>query len=123
MENTLERKMFELTQRQLKKCHAVEMPGDEWFQERWKKGHHGKLAGWGMGKRNFVLGSMTCTPEYQRGLWQGRVDKLRGLPYAEERNENTYNLGYHRGYTSWDNNSRNGFDEPTYTQFVEQYSK
>jgi hypothetical protein len=95
----MNRPMFELTQQQLKKCRTVEMPTDEQFKESWKKDHHGKVTGWGMGKRNFILSEMKFTPEYQRGIWQGRIDQANGFEYSEERIDAPYNLGYYRGYT------------------------
>lgn len=116
----MERKMFTLTEQQLKKCHSVEMPSDDEIKQRWMKSHHGKLAGWGMGKRDWIVSNMKFTPEYQRGLWQGRMDKQCGLPYAEERNDNLYNLGYYRGYTDWGINGSNGFDQSTLEKFMAQ---
>ncbi len=119
----MERKMYEPTTKQEAKWGAFtapEMPSNEWFQERWKKDHHGKLTGWGMGKRDFVLRHMTSTREYQSGIWQGRVDRARGLPYSEERNENTYNLGYHRGYTNFESDC-GGWDRATREQFYQTY--
>ena len=119
----MERKMYEPTEKQISKWNALivpEMPTDEHFKTQWKKAHHGKETGWGMGKRNWVLSTMTNTREYQMGLWQGRVDAARGLEYSEERNENTYNLGYYRGYTEYESNRR-GWDNATCQSFDEKY--
>lgn len=119
----MNRKMYEPTKNQERKWakfNNVEMPTDEEFKARWAKSHHGKERGWGMGKRNWILSSMTQNREYQIGLWQGRVDKACGLPYSEERNENTYNLGYNRGYTSYESNRR-GWDSATCARFDEKY--
>jgi hypothetical protein len=121
----MKRKMFELTERQLKKCSTVEMPSDDELKQRWAKAHHGKIAGWGLEKRNFILHSMTKTAEYQRGLWQGRTDKARGLDYQHETltddNVSAYNLGYYRGYTDWTIGGYNGFDRPTLDWFIKTY--
>lgn len=121
----MERKMFELTERQLKKCATAEMPSDDELKQRWAKAHHGKVTGWGMGKRDVILHSMTKTEEYQRGLWQGRTDKARGLEYQHSEltddNVNCYNLGYYRGYTSWEIGGYNGFDKATLDQFIQSY--
>ena len=120
----MDRKMYEPTTNQERKwakfTGAVEMPTDEEFKTRWSKAHHGKATGWGMGKRNFVLSHMTQTREYQLGIWQGRVDAARGLDYAEDRNENTYNLGYYRGYTNY-GSDRRGWDQATRARFDAQY--
>lgn len=120
----MERKLYEPTQKQIenwsKLTTPAAIPTDEEFKALWAKRHHGKVAGWGMGKRDWMLSRMTSTPEYQRGIWQGRVDAARGLGYSEERNENTYNLGYHRGYTEYESN-RNGWDAATRQRFDEKY--
>jgi hypothetical protein len=104
-ETEMDRKMYQPTESQEKRWAqfpAVDIPSDEEFKVRWAKAHHGKVTGWGMGKRDAVLSQMKNSREYQMGIWQGRVDRVRGLDYSEERNENTYNLGYHRGYTGFD---------------------
>ena len=129
-EQTKSRKMYEPTKSFEKKMARMEaqreasggdcMPTDEEIKARWKKSHHGKVRGWGMLKKDIVLGNMTGTREYQMGLWQGRVDNARGLEYAEERNENTYNLGYHRGYTGYKSNRR-GWDKNTRERFDAMY--
>lgn len=116
----MERKMYQMTERQLSKCASVEQPSDEWFQAEWKRAHHGKLAGWGMGKRNFIVSQMAHTAEYQQGLWQGRVDRACGLDYSEERIDSAYNLGYHRGYTEYESNRR-GWDAATCERFDAEY--
>jgi len=120
----MERKQYEPTEKQLAKwakndAIVCEMPSDDEFKAMWKKSHHGKERGWGMGKRDWVLRQMRNTTEYQMGMWQGRVDKACGLEYSEERNEKTYNLGYHMGYTEWESH-RVGMDEKT-RQLVERY--
>jgi len=117
------RKMYQPTAGQEKrwaKFSDTVMPTDEQFKARWAKSHHGKVKGWGIGKRDYVLSSMTKTHEYQMGIWQGRVDAARGLSYSEDRNENTYNLGYHRGYTEYQSNRR-GWDAATRQRFDETY--
>jgi hypothetical protein len=119
----MERKMYEPTKGNEKKWARfadIEMPSDDEFKARWANRHGGKTRGWGMAKRDFVLSQMTQTREYQMGLWQGRVDKARGLEYSEDRNENTYNLGYYRGYTEYESNRR-GWDRETRRRFDEKY--
>ena len=121
----MDRKMYEPTNSQEKRwareaARVVAMPTDEEFKSRWAKCHHGVERGWGIGKRDWILSNMTRTREYQMGLWQGRVDKARGLGYSEEHNENTYNLGYHRGYTEYESNRR-GWDAATRQRFDKTY--
>ena len=115
----MSRKMYEPTKNQERKWArfaTVEMPSDEEFKARAKKSRKP----WGILKRDFVLSQMTMTREYQLGLWQGRVDAARGLEYSEERNENTYNLGYYRGYTEYQS-SRRGWDRATRERFDTKY--
>lgn len=119
----MDRKRYQPTKNQERKWTRfdnIEMPTDEEFRARWAKSHHGKGNGWGMIKRDFVLSKMTRTREYQIGLWQGRVDRARGLEYSEERNENTYNLGYYRGYTNYESDRR-GWDRSMRQRFDEKY--
>jgi len=117
------RKLYTLTEKQLRKAAespAVEMPSDDEFKAAWKKSHHGKPAGWGMGKAAWIKRQMKNDPEYVRGLWQGMVDQANGLDYSEERNESVYNLGYYRGYTEYESN-RNGWDAATRERFDAEY--
>lgn len=119
----MNRKMYQPTKNQERKWGQFSdapMPTDEEFKAIWAKAHHGKVAGWGMQKRNYILSSMTQTRDYQMGIWQGRVDAARGLEYSEERNENTYNLGYYRGYTQYASDRR-GWDRATRERFDTQY--
>ena len=119
-EKKMTRKMYEPTKNQERKWagyNDTEMPTDDEFKVRAKK----ERKPWGIIKRNFVLGNMTQTREYQMGLWQGRVDQARGLEYAEERNENTYNLGYYRGFKNY-RSDRRGWDRATRARFDERYT-
>lgn len=123
MNETIERIEYRASERQERKwaeLQVAEMPTDDEFKAVWKRSHHGVERGWGMGKRTWVLSNMTRTREYQMGLWQGRVDAARGMEYSEERNDNTYNLGYHRGYTEYESNRR-GWDQPTRDRFDAEY--
>jgi len=115
--------MYEPTKNQERKWtrfNNIEMPTDQEFKARWAKSHHGQERGWGIGKRNFILSKMTKTRQYQMGIWQGRVDRARGLDYSEERNENTYNLGYYRGYNDYESDRR-GWDRATRQRFDDKY--
>ena len=117
------RKVYQPTEKQEEKWakfEPKEMPTDEEFKERWKKAHGGKEAGWGMMKRDWILSNMKETRDYQIGLWQGRVDKANGIPYAEKSEVTTYNLGYYRGYTDYESDRR-GWTEEMRRKFDEQY--
>lgn len=119
---------YEPTQKQLEKWALADAnvrttPTDDEFKTTWKKQHHGKVAGWGMGKRDWILSEMKNTSEYQRGIWQGRVDCAQGMAYAEERNENTYNLGYYRGYTEYESRGTGGWDVAQAAEFKAKYQK
>lgn len=117
----MNRELFTLTEKQLKKCNQnPAVPSDEEFKARWARAHYGKTAGWGMGKRDWFISIMTQTPEYQRGIWQGRVDRARGMEYCEERSDAPYNLGYYRGYTEYESN-RHGWDRATRERFDAEY--
>lgn len=124
----MERIMYEPTEKQIEnwaaadaKFAAMTIPTDDEFKAMWKKSHHGKVAGWGMGKRDWIVSQMKNTSGYQRGIWQGRVDCAQGLPYSEDRNENTYNLGYYRGYTEFESRRTRGWDRAQAAAFEEKY--
>jgi hypothetical protein len=119
----MERKLYRPTENQERKWASFptpEIPSDDEFKAIWRKVHHGVERGWGIQKRNWILTNMAKTREYQMGIWQGRVDAARGLEYSEERNENTYNLGYYRGYSDYQSD-RHGWDAATCARFDEQY--
>jgi hypothetical protein len=119
----MERKIYQPTEKQEAKWAAYttpQMPSDEEFKARWAKSHGGKTAGWGMAKRDWVLASLKSSRDYQVGIWQGRVDAARGLDYSEERNDNHYNLGYHRGYCDY-TSDRKGWDAAQRAEFDAKY--
>lgn len=122
----MERIIYEPTKKQTESWAIADgkvrpMPTDDEFKAMWKKAHHGKVTGWGMGKSNWIVSEMKNTSDYQRGIWQGRVDCAQGLPYSEERNEKTYNLGYYRGYTEFENRRTGGWDRAQAAAFEEKY--
>lgn len=103
----MNRKIYQPTEKQIKNwstLHFCQMPTDEEFKASWTQKHHGKLAGWGLGKRTWILQNMTGCTEYQLGLWQARADFVQGLDYQEQpltdENSNAYNLGYYRGWNN-----------------------
>jgi hypothetical protein len=130
----MERKMYTMTEKQIARfvnrptqeqtdAQVAEIRSgsqDEQLKADWKRRHHGKLTGWGMGKAQLIIDLLGGTIEYQRGIWQGRVDKARGLDYTEERLEKSYNLGYYRGYVEYESNRR-GWDTETRARFDAEY--
>lgn len=105
-------KTYQPTEKQIKnwsQLRPATMPTDEEFKATWKRQHHGKETGWGMGKREWVAqhanDHLTATVEHQIGVWQGRVDAMRGEPRAETSNYHTdpYQFGYYTGYETFDN--------------------
>ena len=119
----MERKMYRPTENQARKwanLTPLAVPSDDTFKALWAKKHGGKTTGWGMIKRDWINSNLKNSREYQIGIWQGRVDAARGLDYSEDRNENTYNLGYYRGYTDYQSNRR-GWDQPTRDAFDAEY--
>lgn len=122
----MSRKMYQPTEKQEAKWATISplpMPTDEDFQAMWKKAHHGKLAGWGMGKRDWIIANLKNSRDYQMGLWQGRVDKAQGLDYTEERIDAPYNLGYFRGYTEYELVGGNGWDREQLRAFRAEYQR
>ena len=117
---------YKPTKNQLRKWGEVgtpvAMPTDEEFKAQWAKSHGGKTRGWGMKKRDFILGNMTGTREYQEAIWQGRVDFLQGVDYNNDTDENpsAYNLGYYRGYTNC-LSDLGGFDDGTILRMLSTY--
>lgn len=71
----MEQKMYEPTEKQIKnwsELTTIEMPSDDEFKAIWKKAHHGKEAGWGMGKRDWIIRNLS-TPRNIRWV-SGRVE-------------------------------------------------
>lgn len=122
----MERKLYEPTEKQLEKWSIADatvrtMPTDEEFKAAFKKRYR-KTTGWGMMKRDWVVSEMKNTTEYQRGIWQGRVDAAQGLEYGEKEDESTYNLGYYRGYTEYKSRGTRGWDKAQAAEFESKYA-
>lgn len=126
----MDRKMYEPTEKQTHKWNSVKpapMPTDDEFKARWAKSHHGTMRGWGLGKRQWIVSNLAQTREYNLGIWQARVDALRGLDYQTPLNDDdganisAYNLGYYRGYTEFRNLAREM--GAGYAAFVEKYQE
>jgi len=119
----MERKMYEPTQKESERWAAFvppTMPTDDEFKALWKKAHRGKVAGWGMGKAEWVLRSVRGSREFGMGYGQGMVDAAREQPYADTTDDKAYNQGYHDGYTKYASN-RKGWDANTRARFDEKY--
>lgn len=110
------RKMYQVPENKLKNLTPMVMPSDEEFKTRAKR----ERRPWGILKRDFAAAMLKRDAEYLRGIGQGRVDRANGLDYAEERNDSAYNLGYYRGYTSYESDRR-GWDAQTRQRFDEMY--
>jgi hypothetical protein len=109
----MERKMYEPTDKQNQKWNgfkSIEMPTDDEFKTRWAKSHHRTTRGWGLGKRQWIVGNLS-----QLGL-----DYQTPLSDDDGENMNAYNLGYYRGYTEFSKLSREM--GAAYPVFVEKYS-
>lgn len=103
-------KTYQPTEKQIttwSKLAPASMPTDDGFKAQWKRQHHGKETGWGMAKRNWVAchanDNLTCSFDYELGVWQGRVDAFRNEPMAETPNYHTspFEFGYYAGYTNF----------------------
>lgn len=106
----MNRREYEPTEKQIEnwsKLYPAPMPTDDEFKAQWKRQHHGKESGWGMGKRNWVAlhkdDNLTCNADYERGVWQGRLDAALGLDMAETPHYHTdaFEHGYYSGYTNF----------------------
>lgn len=123
----MERKIYQPTEKQNVKfsqsLDVSNMPSDEQFKAQWAKRHHGKTAGWGLEKRQWILSNMTTSREYQLGLWQARADFAQDLDYQNapltDENTNAYNLGYYRGWN--DGNPFQGLDKNTVARLMSEY--
>jgi len=110
---------YQLTKSQIRKITQAEKitrPTDDEFKARAKKEHRP----WGILKRDWIVGQMTLTEDYQRGLGQGRVDAANGIEYTEDRPTGAFNLGYYRGYTNY-RSDRHGWDAATCERFDRMY--
>lgn len=117
-----ERMMYQPTAKQAREWASIPepaLPSDDEIRAVAKGMRGGKMP-WGIVKRDMILANYRISPEYQRGLWQGRVDAARGLDYSEERNDSSYNVGYYTGYTEFHSNVR-GWDRATQQRFRDTY--
>lgn len=125
----MERK-FNPTEKQLEKWSKLApaaMPSDDEFKAAWKRAHHGKETGWGMMKRNWVAlhadDNLTCTVEYNLGVWEGRIDAMNNAtPMAtDEYHTNPFHYGYYTGYNEF-KSFWNGFDRNARADFEAKYA-
>lgn len=120
---------FQPTEKQIERWNQIKtpvMPSDDEFKAQWKKSHHGKEAGWGMEKRDWVANHandhLTYTVEYNIGLWQGRVDAMNGDAAIETNNYHTdpYQNGYYSGYNNFASFWK-GFDRNARADFQSKF--
>ncbi len=105
------RPKFQLTEKQLKKCE-IELRAAK-SQREYADTNKAKLGKrYPMACRDAGRTMLKADPEYQLGLWQGRIDNANGLGYSDERLSKSYNMGYHTGYTSYESNKRGGLVIP-----------
>lgn len=125
----MERKIYEPTEKQLAKwdmLQPADMPTDEEFKASWKKSHHGKETGWGMGKRDWINihsdDQLTQTVTYNQGLWQGRIDAMLGLEPLDTPHYHTdpYEYGYYIGYNGFES-FWSGYDAQARKNLADQY--
>jgi len=108
----MNRKMYKMTTKDLNKCQRELRYGTaEMERVEANKSKLGRK--YGLRKRDAARRLLKGSPEYVRGLWQGRIDAARGLNYSEERLESAYNMGYHTGYINYASNIHGGLVIPT----------
>lgn len=91
----MERRIYKLTKGNEKKISVQTEDIDNMVNE-FSENTTGKNKG--LKVRDYKLSLMAQTREYIQGCWQGKLDRVSGLDYSEERNDSAYNLGYYRGY-------------------------
>lgn len=127
----MDRRQYEPTEKQItqwQQMRPAEMPGDDEFKQLWARSHHGVERGWGMAKRNWIAqhadDELTQTVDYMLGLWQGRIDALRGserMP-TPEYHANAYEYGYAHGYDGFESFWR-GCDAQTRENLTTKYGQ
>ncbi len=106
------RVIYQLTEKNLAKC----TPQGRRAQDRRDKADENKVKlgrKYGLECRAAARDALKADPEYQRGLWQGRIDAANDLNYHEERLEKAYNMGYHAGYTGYESDLNGGLVIPS----------
>lgn len=107
----MSRVMYQLTEKQIEKCRKeAEFAQNRRDRADANKEKLGKK--YGLECRAAGADALKGDVEYQRGIWQARIDKANGLEYSEERLESAYNLGYYRGWSNYDSDKRGGLVIP-----------
>jgi hypothetical protein len=118
----MDRKLYQPTAKQIAKWTAFlapEIPSDDDFKAAWAKRHPNDITGWNVGKRNWIIRTLSSSFDYQMGLWQARVDFIRGLGYQGKAEDTAYSLGYSRG---WNNGEPfKGIDSSTVNRLNAEY--
>ena len=95
----MERIIYTATPEQLKSwasyVHPV-IPSDDVLKQQ------GKRIGrpWSLIKKDLCKELTIGSPEFQKGMWQGRVDRARGLGYVEH-GKGAYQKGHYFGYNGY----------------------
>ena len=91
------RKIYVVTERDIKKAKKCKEQAE--YQLNYIEENKNKLRKkYGLKKRDAVASFHKGSLEYHRGVGQGRLDQLSGLPYDEKRLNPEYNMGYHQGF-------------------------
>jgi hypothetical protein len=107
----MSRVMYQLTEKELKKLQGKAEAAQK--RREWADANKKKLGKrYGIECRNAGADALKGDPEYQRGIWQARIDKARGLEYSEDRLESAYNLGYYRGWSNYESDLKGGLVIP-----------
>lgn len=119
-----ERRIYQLTERDMKKAITEEELEAQKAEALSAVDADKKKLGkrYGLKKRDVAASFVRTGTEYARGLGQGRLDKLAGLPYTEERDNKNFNLGYYTGYDENPNNYLSGMKQTgnsNYTLYFE----
>lgn len=105
------RVMYQLTEKQIQKCQQAAQAAIN--RRAYADANKVKLGKrYPIECRNAGADALKGDTEYQRGIWQARIDRANGLEYAEERLESAYNLGYYRGWMDYESNLRGGMEVP-----------
>ena len=99
--------MYQLSEKQIEKANKeAKWAANRRAEADANKAKLGKK--YGLICRQIGADALKGDTEYQRGIWQARIDKANGLEYSEERLESSYNLGYYRGWMNYESDLKGG---------------
>ena len=109
----MNRKMYQLTERDTEKANRVrEQAERELAHIEENADRLRKQKKYGLRKRDVARRALKGDTEYVRGLWQGRIDRVRGMDYTDERPGSSYNMGYYTGWNGLESDLRGGLVIP-----------